>query len=449
MKYTDLNRLGGIGANSSLVEIGQFKYLVDAGLHPKEVGNEALPALEFAKDLDFIILTHCHLDHLGSLPIVARRFPGVPIYTSQPNKTLAPRMLRNSVNVMKRQRKELGIAEYPLFTYSDIDRLRNQLRPLRFERPETIHKNGDEIEITLYPSGHVAGAASILVDHADASTFFTGDILFDDLTTLSGASIPNMEVDIVVTETTRGRTDRPASQQRAAEWERLLNSVYKTVENGGTCVLPVFALGRMQELLAVLHKERKQGRLPRVPIFCGGLGMDIVDYFDQISRETGLIRFRKKIIKELNVQPARLPQRPGKDKVAPGIYVLSSGMMVEHTPSYQVAASILGSEKNSIYFLGYCDPDTPGGKLKACEKGDEFLFEPYDYMAEIKAEILSFDLSGHADRDEIVNLVERMNPYHVILTHGDADARTWFTETLAKFESFKIVNPEPQQTFLI
>ena len=111
MKYTDLNRAGGIGSNSSLIELGSFKFLIDAGLHPKEIGNDALPEYEMLKgvELDFIILTHCHLDHLGSLPVIARANPGVPIFMSLPSQVLAPRMLRNSVNVMKRQRQEKGI----------------------------------------------------------------------------------------------------------------------------------------------------------------------------------------------------------------------------------------------------------------------------------------------------------------------------------------------------
>ncbi|MCG8526709.1 MAG: MBL fold metallo-hydrolase [Opitutales bacterium] len=446
MNFTDLNKSGGIGSNSSLIELGNFKFLVDSGLHPKEVGKGAVPQLELLDgvDLDFIVLTHCHLDHLGSLPIVMKRYPDVPVFMSLPSRVLAPRMLRNSVNVMKRQRKEQGIPEYPLFTFSDVDHISARFHPLRFEQPEVITKGADELVITLYPSGHVAGAASMLVEHADETVYFTGDLLFDDLQTLPGARIPDMKVDVLVTETTRGLTQRAQDSERDQEWERLFAGVTRTIEQGGTCLLPVFALGRMQEVLAVFADAQKRGKIPRCPIFSAGLGMDIVDYFDQISRETGLIRFRKKVLKQLRVESPRIPQNPGFDKLPKGIYVVSSGMMVEKTPSYSLASCLLHSDLNSVYFVGYCDPDTPGGKLKACTKGEKFWFDVYDLETELHAEVDSFDLSGHADREEILDLVAEFEPQKVVLTHGDPEARRWFAEKIAE-ESLapNVIDPEP------
>jgi len=118
MKLTDLNREGGIGANSLYCELGSFKFLVDAGLHPKKVGFGALPDFSRIKDvrLDFVVLSHCHLDHLGALPVVMRDRPDTEVLMSMPSQVLAERMLHNSCNVMKRQREEHSIPEYPLST---------------------------------------------------------------------------------------------------------------------------------------------------------------------------------------------------------------------------------------------------------------------------------------------------------------------------------------------
>ena len=446
MNYTDLNRAGGIGSNCSLIELGGFKFLIDTGLHPKEIGNAAMPDYELLRDvdLDFIILTHCHLDHLGSLPVAVRAFPGIPVFTSLPSEVLAPRMLRNSVNVMKRQRQEKGIVEYPLYTFAEVERLRQCLRPLRFEQPEVISKKGDSLTLTLYPSGHVAGAASILIEHEERVIFHTGDILFDDLHTLPGARIPDMKVDVLITETTRGLTDRVSGRSREVEWNRLFEGIERTLKRGGTCLLPVFALGRLQEVLAVLHDARKRGQIPQSPIFAAGLGMDIVDYFDQISRQTGLIRFRKRIIKEMRVTQARYPEQPGHEKMPKGIYVLSSGMMVEQTPSYAVASCLLHDKNNSIYFVGYCDPDTPGGLLKTCKPGDTFPFEVYDLQVPVRAEVDSFDLSGHADREELLDLIAEFEPSHVVLTHGDPEARQWFEQQIRQEQlAPKVTDPQP------
>ncbi len=452
MKYTDLNRAGGIGSNSSLIELGSFKFLIDSGLHPKEIGNDAMPDFALLKgvELDFIILTHCHLDHLGSLPVIARKYPGIPIFCSLPSQLIAPRMLRNSVNVMKRQRQEKGIEEYPLFTFTDVEKLRSNFHPLRHEEPEVIGKGDDKLTLTLYPSGHVAGAVSMLIEHKERTIYHTGDILFDDLMTLPGARIPDIEVDVVITETTRGLTDRAPGKDRESEWKRLFEGITRTIEGGGSCLLPVFALGRLQEVLAVLNAARKRGDIPRCPVFAAGLGMDIVDYFDQITRETGLMKFRKKILKEIGLKSPRIPQQPGFDKMPAGLYILSSGMMVERTPSYSVASCLLHEKKNSVYFLGYCDPDTPGGKLRNCKSGDAFRFEVYDLDSTVNAEIDSFDLSGHADREELLDLVAEFNPSHVILTHGDPEARQWFKDQIQKENlAEKVTDPQPCVAYTI
>src|SRR5690606_20701826 len=121
MKLTDLNRFGGIGANGHLVEIGGTRILIDSGLHPKKCGREATPdhSMLTTRPPDAVIVTHCHLDHLGALPLGVRLCPGVPVLMSIPSTMLAERLLRNSVNVMKRAREEKNIVEYPLYSMAE------------------------------------------------------------------------------------------------------------------------------------------------------------------------------------------------------------------------------------------------------------------------------------------------------------------------------------------
>ena len=108
MKLIDLNRDGGIGANSLYVQLGDLHLLVDCGLHPKKVGRKATP--DFAPlrgvTLDLIIITHCHLDHIGSLPVLLREQPRAPVLMTQASQMLIARMLHNSASVMERQRAE-------------------------------------------------------------------------------------------------------------------------------------------------------------------------------------------------------------------------------------------------------------------------------------------------------------------------------------------------------
>lgn len=452
MKLTDLNRHGEIGANSTFVQVGSFNILVDSGLHPKKMGYDALPDFEPIEDidLDLIVLTHCHLDHLGSLPIVAAHNPKTPVITAAPNITLAPRLLRNSINVMKRQREEHGIAEYPLFLHRDVAQLSKQFTVQRFERGEIHRKGGDRIEVILHPAGHVAGAAAVELVHRHRRIVFSGDVLFDAQRTLPGAHLPKGKIDTLILETTRGAKGRESGNTRASEVDRLLDRIGAILGRGGSCLIPVFALGRMQELFKILYEARSFGRLPKCPLHAAGLGMAICECFEKIRKQTRLIDFDIKMLEKMDVRSIDLNMRPGRDLPSKGIYLVSSGMMVEHTPSYKIAASLLPHSNNGLCFVGYCDPDTPGGQLLADRDGATFFFDALDYVAPIRASIDRFDLSGHADREELLEYAEQSGARAIVLTHGDTGAREWFADELSRrLPRARILDPEPLKEYKV
>ena len=452
MKLIDLNRLGGIGANSTYVQIGSFNILIDAGLNPKELGYDAMPDFSPIEDveLDLIILTHCHLDHLGSLPVVSGHNPEAPVITSVPNIELAPRMLRNSINVMKRQREEHGISDYPLFLHRDVVDLSKRLVAQRYDRGEIYTKGNEKIEVILHSSGHVAGAAAVELLHQGRRIVFSGDVLFEHQRTLPGAKLPQGEIDTLILETTRGASARQPDLTRKSEVARLIAQIETILQRGGSCLIPVFALGRMQELFKIIYEARNNGHIPKTPIYAAGLGMDICNYFHKIHERTGLIDFSFKMMEKLNVRALDPNMRPGRDLPRKGIYIVSSGMMVEHTPSYKVAASLLPHANNGLCFVGYCDGDTPGGKLLASRDEGSFFFETLDYLAPIRASIEQFDLSGHADREQLAEYATQSQARSIVLTHGDPDARAWFQTTLNQsLSEGTVLDPVPLTEYTV
>lgn len=446
MKLIDLNRHGGIGCNSMCIELGPFRFLIDSGLDPKTAGIEATPDFSNVDEssIDFIILTHCHLDHVGALPLAALRNPLAPIFMSKASAFLANRMMRNSINVMKRQRDELGISEYPLYTNKQLQDIEGRYLAVDFGQTKTIRKGDDSLKLTLHRSGHVAGAVSVEIEYKHRRIYATGDILFQDLENIKGAEVPEGTVDTMILETTRGLTERSPDKNRASENARLLENIKHTIDNGGSCLIPVFALGRTQEILSLLYRARAEKSIPKCPIFCSGMGLDLVNFFDRICKKTGQVQFNKNILKEMGVRPTPRNIQPGRNPQEKGIYIVSSGMMVEHTPSYKLAASMLGHHENSILFVGYCDPETPGGELLQSKQGDEFLFEVLEFSTKIEAKVEKFDLSGHADREELLDLAIEKDPRAIVLTHGDPEARKWFLEQLnEKLPKTKVLDPEP------
>lgn len=441
MILTDLNPEKGMGANCFLIEIGPFKLVIDCGINPKEMGFKAIPDLDRLNGhrIDLALITHCHLDHLGALPLLLKRVPDVEIAMSLPSQMIFTRMLHNSVNVMKRQREEHYIKEYPLYTHDDIDALADHVHPMMFGQTKRLEKQGESLEVTLYPAGHVVGAAGIELIYKHRRIFFTGDVLFTPQSILSGAKFPPHPVDTLVMETTRGATEVDPYYHRNEEVKSLLESIRNTLKGGGSVLIPVFAFGRMQEVMNLLHQARLRGDIPISPVFSSGLGMELAEYIDKITKRTELCTFSTKVIREMRVQPVK-NLRPGKRVSMPGLYVCSSGMMVQHTPSWRVAASLLPFHENSICFVGYCDPDTPGGQLQQTKPGEIFFFDYIDKALPLRARIRKFDLSGHANRDELMTFALEREPRSVVLTHGDPEARAWFADALASS-----VNP-PQVT---
>lgn len=452
MKLIDLNRTGGIGANSHYLRLGDLSILVDCGMHPKLSGRAATPDLARLRGttLDLIIITHCHLDHIGSLPLAMRDQPNTPVLMSTSSRMLIERMLHNSASVMMRQKAEGDAPDLPLYTHDEVDRIAGRLTGVPFRHAKKFRGTRDEVEITFHPAGHVAGAAGVELKHKHRHIFITGDCLFEDQRILPGAKFPAGHFDTLIMETTRGATERHLDRNRTSELARLVESINQTIKRGGSFLIPVFALGRLQELLTILHDARKFGRLTECPIFASGLGMDLCDYFDEITRKTKHIQFNRSVIKELHIKPSPRKFTPGEDPQQNGLYLLGSGMMVEKTPSYAMASCLLGHARNSIGFVGYCDPETPGGKLLATKTGETFLFSKVNVKTKVKAHVERFSLSGHAERDDLLEFALQATPRSIVLTHGDQPARDWFARQFAaNLPKSKVLDPVPGQEYLV
>jgi len=452
MKLIDLNPAGGIGSNSHFLRFGDLSILVDCGMNPKLKGRQSAPDLGklHGTHLDLVIITHCHLDHIGCLPLALRDHPNTPVIMTTSSRMIIERMLHNSASVMMRQKSEENAADMPLFTHDEIDRIAGRLTGLAFRHAKKFRGNRDEVEITFHPAGHIAGAAGVEIRHKHRQIFITGDVLFEDQRILAGAKFPSGHFDTLIMETTRGDTERQPGRSRGEEMSRLITAINDTIQRGGSFLIPVFALGRMQELLTILHDARKFGRLVECPIFASGLGMDLCDYFDEISRKTKHIQFTRHVIKDLKIQPMPRKLTPGELPSQAGLYVLGSGMMVENTPSYTVAAGLLGHARNTIGFVGYCDPETPGGELLATKPGETFLFKKANVKTKVKAHVERFELSGHADREDLLEFAVQAEPRSIVLTHGDQPARDWFAKQLAeRLPKTTVIDPKPGQEYLV
>ncbi|HEY6168381.1 MAG TPA: MBL fold metallo-hydrolase, partial [Verrucomicrobiae bacterium] len=256
----NLNPDSDIGASAWFVEIDGHRILLDAGTHPKREGRESMPLYDLIKkeELDAIAVTHCHHDHVGSLPIAVRHHPRAHVLMTELSYFLVERVLHNSVNVMSRQREELGIREYPLFTHDEVDDMAPLFQGFKYNREvewaahHRARAGQPSPTLEFFDAGHALGSAGAMIRGRKQTLFYTGDVCFHDQTILRSARFEDVEADVLIMETTRGNRAVAPDFTREAEVERLAASIQRVLKRKGCVLIPTFALGRTQEILALL-----------------------------------------------------------------------------------------------------------------------------------------------------------------------------------------------------
>src|SRR3989442_10319366 len=294
MRILNLNPATDIGASAWFVEIEGHRLLLDAGTHPKHEGRESLPLYKLIakEEVEAIALTHCHHDHVGSLPVALRHFPKAHVLMTELSYFLIERVLHNPVNVMTRQRDELGIKEYPLYSHDEVDEIAALFQGFRYNREiewGAYQKNRAGFlspTLEFYDAGHALGSAGIMVRGQKETLFYTGDVCFHDQTILRRARFEDVKADVLIMETTRGNRDLPPGFSRESEIERLSLAIQRVLGRKGSVLIPTFALGRTQEILALLALLMGEGKLQPQPIYIGGLGRVFFEIYDLESHRT-------------------------------------------------------------------------------------------------------------------------------------------------------------------
>jgi Cft2 family RNA processing exonuclease len=455
LKFINLTRRTEIGANSYFLEIGGHRLVLDCGMHPKDTGEEALPNLKAiaGREIEAILISHAHQDHIGTLPVLMRRFPSASVFMTEATAEIGNVLLHNSVNVMTRQREEIGRSVaglYPLFTHRETDRASERWRwcPLRQrisiagERAPQREKGALTFE--FFDAGHVLGSSGILLRAQGKTVFYTGDVNFDDQTIMEAAIFPEADIDVLIMECTRGDHPTVAGWTRAGEERRLAEAIATAFERRSCLLIPVFALGKTQEILAMLYKFRRERLLPEFPIYIGGLSSKMTDIYDRRAHMTRRQLPRLQFMREaapfiLNDETVRdAPLRPGR------VYVLSSGMMVPKTLSNVLGRRLVENPQHSIFFVGYASPESPAGLLREARTNGAVVLDPDKPAQRVRCNIEQFQFSAHAAREGLIDYAKKLSPGKIVLVHGDPPAVEWMRTTLsAALPRSEIIVPAP------
>jgi Cft2 family RNA processing exonuclease len=203
-------------------------------------------------------------------------------------------------------------------------------------------------------------------------------------------------------------------------------------------------LGKTQEALAMFHGFRRKGLLGLCPIYIGGLGTKLTEIYDKLSHHTPRQRPDLQLLDA--VAPFTMAGKAADATPFKGqrLYAISSGMMTEKTLSNAFARQVLSDPAQALFFVGYADPESPAGRIRAAKPGDIVQLSPEFPPQPLRCQVEEFNFSAHATRESLRAYVNKVRPKKVILVHGDAPAIEWFRQTLsADLPGSEILTPTP------
>ena len=432
IQFLPLGGAGEIGANCYYLNFDGIGIILDCGMHPQKTGLDSLPKFDLLKDkpTDYVLISHAHQDHLNALPFLIKRLPHLKIITTPQTRAVAELTLHNAISILKRR---IDDDNFEVYSRDEIDLLIKSIDYKAYNEKFILKslKSRAQVEIEFFNAGHIIGSAGILLKHSNKKIFFTGDINLSDQTLLPGADLPKEKIDILITETTYGGTDSSSINNWLKETDRFISSINIVLNRGGSVLIPVFALGKLQEMLALIWEGIKINKITNVDIYTGGIGKKINRVYDY-NRFVVKRNEQELVLHDIPYKDLNREENLQKLFKLPSIVLASSGMMVESTKSFELTKTWLRKKDFAIFTVGYMDPSTPGYLIANAKRGDKIQLTDRDRKIEVKCEIKNFRFSAHSNREELLSIVNDLQPAKIILVHGDNKAIDWMGASILK-----------------
>ncbi|MFN3760464.1 MAG: MBL fold metallo-hydrolase RNA specificity domain-containing protein [Algoriphagus aquaeductus] len=454
--------LGGSGVvtgSKYLIDIGEFEFLVDCGLFQ---GPKALRQQNWDKfpmpvsDLEAIILTHAHLDHIGYLPKLVKQGFNGPIYCTEATKELAKILLLDSGKLQEEEAeyaRKKGYSKHenpqPLYTMEDAEAVFPLLSPQPFESTFEIYPR---IKVTYFHAGHILGAAIAKVviqgDHQSKKLVFSGDLgRYKDPILYPPSRIP--KADIVWIESTYG--DRKATEQKPEE--ELARAIRETFDRGGLVIIPAFAVGRTQLLMYHIYQLMEKGKIPKAPVFVDSpMAIDATRLyldFHTDHRLTAMLEEEHHPFKHPQLryfqkqeQSMSLNEFRGNAIIISASGMATGGRVLHHLFHH------LPHEKNGVIMVGFQAEETRGRRILEGEPSVRI----YGNEVPVRAKVYTVEgLSAHADQDELMDWAEGFceKPKMTFIVHGEKKSAEALSVKLNEELGWNTIIPQYLESFVL
>ncbi|MBS6253038.1 MAG: MBL fold metallo-hydrolase RNA specificity domain-containing protein [Clostridia bacterium] len=471
MKITFLGAARTVTGSNFLVEGAGKKFLVDCGMWQGKAEQEMENDQEFEfnpTDIDFVLLTHAHIDHSGRIPKLYKEGFRNKVYAHKATCDLCALMLPDSGHIQEtesewKNRKRMRRGEKPIPPIYTAEEAAKCLEIFEAVQYDKIIEITPEIHVRFNDAGHMLGSSIIEVwvkeDDKETKTVFTGDLGNNDIPLLSPLTMIE-DTDYLVMESTYGSRLHVKNEQKA---EIFLNVVSETLDNGGTVVIPSFAVGRTQEILYELNKLkeekedeefiRKYKILMKTPVYVDSplaisateVFSDNMDLFDEETKEEMAKGDNPLEFPGLQFTKTADESKALNEDPRASIIISASGMCEVGRIKHHLKHN-LWNPKSTILFVGYQAPGTLGYNIVNGAKTVKIFGEEIAVNARIE---YIEGYSGHADQELLMNFIYSFikKPKHIFLVHGEPESQDILRDKIESDTGLGVTIPEFGETY--
>lgn len=416
-----------VGRSCCLLKFMGKTIMFDCGIHPAYSGLASLPFFDAidSEEIDIVLISHYHLDHAAGLPYLMEKtgYGFKRVFMTQPTRAIYKQLLTDFVRVSKN-----SPGEQSLYTEDDVNRTMEKIEVVDYH----AEVNVDGIKFRCFYAAHVLGGAMFMVEIAGVRVLYTGDYSREEDRHLKAAEIPPFRPDVLIVESTYGVQEHEGRRVRE---KRFTDRVARIVRNGGRVLLPVFALGRAQELLLILDEFWEANPdLHNIPIYYASAiaAKCMPVYQTYINMMNDNVRRRFEISNPFSFKYVRNVQGANRfDDNGPCVFMASPGML-QNGLSRELFERWCTNKQNGLVLTGY---SVEGTLAKKVVNEPEYITRLDGRQVRLACSVDYITFAAHADFKETRNFVADTKPTHCVLVHGEKNNMTRLRDELDKIHN--------------
>tara|TARA_B100000579_G_scaffold436888_1_gene464340 strand:- start:432 stop:2357 length:1926 start_codon:yes stop_codon:yes gene_type:complete len=454
VRLTALGSYREVGRAMHMVTTNESRVLVDCGAKPTNNRSEIQPFFDAPEllpldNIDAVIITHAHVDHIGMLPVLFKFGYRGPVYCTPPTRDLMALLQQDYIKVSRMEHGD----EAP-YSIADIEMCIKHVIDIEYGQKIDV---APDMKMTMENAGHILGSSSVYLEIGEDKhlhrLLFSGDIKYEKSWLFDAATVRFPRVDSLVIESTYGGRSsfQPTRQEATAELQDLIR---RTLARGGKIFCPVFAVGRSQEVMVAIDQLFKSEDFTSDPCTVWLDGMIAEATAIHASHPNFLNRdLRQQVLRGGDENPFNSPwfrtvdSRERREQIvldpSPCIVLATSGMMTGG-PILHYLQHWAPNDRATLAFVGYQASNTLGRRLQEGYSEVPMAQDGHTMMVDVKCDIVTIDgFSGHSDRRQLLDYVNALNPKprRIICHHGDDTVCNEFRKTLT--ETFKVRTAAP------